>query len=511
MRTTETTTGRRIVRLTQNKYWPVFLMCSVAAGVASAATPSYGIKILHSFSGSVSEGTAPTVGRLTQGSDGNFYGVTPTGGANNTGTVFQMKTDGTLTTLHSFLALTIGNFNGPNADGGRPQGMLVEGSDGYFYGAADKGGTNGNGVIFKISPSGDFAVVHTFSALSSSDTNLDGVDPVGITKGNDGNIYGNTYVGGAYGGGVVFRIAPDGSFTTVHNLGTPIGSTIEAFWPNSPVIQASDGNLYGTATGPGTGTVYKVTPQGDYTSLYVMGSQAGDGTFLIGGLAEGDDGALYGTSTIELIYPLIYKVTKTGQYTMLHQSSPLWYFSDNAEGFNYWAGLTKGSDGNFYGVSDEGGAYGLGALFKMTPAGDVTPLYTFGGFSGDVVAPDTDLLLGKDGNLYGMGVGGADGAGAVFELDLPAPAGWGSGTAPTVSMTARPAIVSGGGTFTLSWSTRNASQCALQGVQIDPIYVAARGSMQVTAPTSKGKHSYNLSCMHNGVAGHATPTVTVRP
>ena len=163
---------------------------------ASAQTSGPALTTLYTFTGS--DGANPAAS-LVRGSDGNFYGTTPAGGANNAGTVFRITPTGVLTTLYSFSAP---DDNGLNADGSTPTAALTPGSDGNFYGVAQAGGTAGFGTVFRIAPDGGFGAVYSFKAT-------DGNNPVtALTQGSDGNFYGTTLNGGTAGFGTAFRVTP---------------------------------------------------------------------------------------------------------------------------------------------------------------------------------------------------------------------------------------------------------------------------------------------------------------
>jgi uncharacterized repeat protein (TIGR03803 family) len=184
---TETIPGR-------NPVWAILIRVFLAAALA---LPAFGasaglvLTSLHSFQVFTSGGAHPSAG-LVQGSDGNFYGTTVSGGPYGyKGTVFKISATGALTNLYSF---TGGN------DGTYPFGGLVQGSDGSFYGTTRDGGTNGGqGTVFRISATGALTTLYSF-------TGKDGGGPqAGLVQGSDGNFYGTTYGGG--GGGTVFRLS----------------------------------------------------------------------------------------------------------------------------------------------------------------------------------------------------------------------------------------------------------------------------------------------------------------
>jgi uncharacterized repeat protein (TIGR03803 family) len=180
---------------------------------------------------------------LVQGANGDFYGTTASGGANGNGTIFKITASGALTTLYSFCSQT----NCP--DGATPYTGLVQGTDGNFYGTTYSGGVtgicfdpNGCGTIFKITPSGMLTTLHSFDGT-------DGEYPAGcLVQGTDGNFYGTTAYGGANGDyGTIFRITASGTLTTLHSFDGTDGYELEA-----GLIQATNGTFYGTAYNGGT-------------------------------------------------------------------------------------------------------------------------------------------------------------------------------------------------------------------------------------------------------------------
>src|SRR6202050_4031648 len=185
---------------------------------------------------------------LIQGEDGNFYGVTSKGGGDNYGTVFKITPAGTLTTLHSF----------SGSDGANPAGTLVQGRGGYFYGMTYAGGRGSGsecadigscGTIFRISSGGTFATLHNFDGT-------DGSNPyAGLALATDGNFYGTTDLGGGNGtnAGTIFELSPGGRLTTLYNLcSQPF--CLDGTNPQTPLMQATNGTLYGTTAQGGTQT-----------------------------------------------------------------------------------------------------------------------------------------------------------------------------------------------------------------------------------------------------------------
>jgi|HubBroStandDraft_1064217.scaffolds.fasta_scaffold05293_5 uncharacterized repeat protein (TIGR03803 family) len=250
------------------------------SGTVFKITPSGTLTTLHSFDGT--DGAfagAPMI----LATDGNFYGITENGGAINAGTVFKITPTGALTTLHSFIS----------GEGSDATGPLVQASDGSFYGTTESGGANGYGTIFKITPGGTFTTFHSFNSTDGS------APACGLVQASDGNLYGTTYEGGSNnscpnGCGTVFKINLDGALTTLHNFDSTDGAN-----PIAGLIQATDGNFYGTTYGGGTdggwGTVFEIAADGTVTTLHSF--EGSDGAQPYAPVTQATSGNLYGTST----------------------------------------------------------------------------------------------------------------------------------------------------------------------------------------------------------------------
>src|ERR1035437_6237328 len=350
--------------------WVLFLVCT-----AALSSPAQILATLASFNGANGTGANP-YGSLVQGSDGNFYGTTQLGGlihgceGNGCGTVFKITPTGTLTTLYSFCTQR------GCADGQYPYAGLVQATDGNFYGTTlgDPHSTAPTyGTVFKITPTGALTTLFTFCLQSGCP---DGQNPyAGLVQGGDGNFYGTTSLGGSgnggQGDGTVFRITSTGVLTTLYNFCSQPNCTDGAS-PYAGLLQASDGNFYGTASGGGAynyGTVFKITPAGELTTLYRFNGYPTDGADPEAGLVQATDGNFYGT-TVEggaSGTGTVFKITPTGTLTTLSSS-----------GQNPYAGLVQATDGNFYGTTEQGGANGsYGTVFKITPTGTLTTLHSF--------------------------------------------------------------------------------------------------------------------------------------
>jgi len=352
---------------------------------------------LHNFGSPATDGQNPSAG-LILGSDGNFYGTTEFGGANGDGAIYKISPSGTLTTLYSFSGST---------DGSYIQAGLVKGSDGNFYGVAEQGGTYTFGTAFKITPAGVLSVLHEFGAAG------DGRGPSGsLIQASDGNFYGTT--GGSPsdgGGGTVFKMTPAGVETVLYTFAVGAPNTGVNSTGDGPgnLVQGSDGNLYGATSGGGSsgyGTVFKITTSGSITTLHDFDNADG---YNPSGLVQDGSGIFYGTAGT-----VAFKITSAGAYTIIAR------FNTGLVGPS--GNLLLGSDGNFYGTCDGGGTNFTGGIFELTPGGTLTTLYSFnsGGDGEDNVGgatPVGGLIQGSNGNFYGTALyGGQYGDGTVFEF-----------------------------------------------------------------------------------------------
>ncbi|MGD1019630.1 MAG: choice-of-anchor tandem repeat GloVer-containing protein [Verrucomicrobiia bacterium] len=368
---------------------------------------------LYSFIGPPTDGANPYAG-LVQGSDGNFYGTTEYAGSTNClygcGTVFRINPGGSYTNLYSFV--------GSPTDGAYPGAGLMQGSDGNFYGTTFVGGTNNLGIVFRISPGGSYTTLYSFVGSPT-----DGAYPgAGLVQGSDGNFYGTTFDGGTNNLGIVFRISPGGSYTNLYSFA---GSPTDGANPYAGLAQGSDGNFYGTTEHGGTGTncyagcgtVFRISPSGSYTTLYSFAGSPGDGAYPRAGLVQGSDGNFYGTTVSGGAnnFGTVFRINPGGSYTNLCS-----FAGPPGDGAYPGAGLVQGSDGNFYGTTFNGGTNNLGIVFQISLGGSYTNLCSFAGPPGDGAVPGAGLVQGSDGNFYGTtSYGGIGGSGTVFRLSVP--------------------------------------------------------------------------------------------
>ena len=412
-------------------------------GTVFTVTPAGTFVTLHSFRCSSSEGCIPFAG-LVQARDGTFYGTTESGGAADGGTIFTITSAGIFTTLHSFNCLT---------DGCSPRGSLIQARDGDFYGVIQRGGPNGKGTIFRVTPAGALTTLHSFdcrtggcspaaglieardgtfygttayggvadvgtvftitaaavfTTLHSFDCRTDGCFPdASLIQARNGNVYGTTRSGGDDGAGTLFRIAPAHVFTTLHSF----DCSTDGCSDRVALVQATDGNFYGT-TGyggvAGAGTVFKATPAGAVTVLHSFGCGT-EGCNPAEGLVQATDGNFYGTTGGAVDSGTVFKITPSGALTTLRSV----YCGDSE---NCLHGLIQASDGHFYGTTESGGGTYEGTVFKITPAGALTTLHAFD-CSTEGCVPTAGLIQATDDNFYGTArFGGAADGGTVFKM-----------------------------------------------------------------------------------------------
>jgi uncharacterized repeat protein (TIGR03803 family) len=386
-----------------------FVLSAIAAPPAHAQT----LTILYSFTDSNGDGAGPYAGLASgmvgtacecgeraQGQQACFYGTTLGGGAYGYGTVFKLDPEGNETVLYSFA--------GSPTDGADPFAGLVMDRTGNLYGAAERGGAYGYGTVFKLSPSGHETVLHSFGA------GTDGQSPyAGLIMDNAGNLYGTTEGGGAYGYGTVFKLDSKGKETVLYSFGA--GSDGE--YPEASLLMDGAGNLYSTTAlggAYGNGTVFKLSPSGDETVL--LSFTGSDGDLPQAGLAVDRAGNLYGTTVFGGAYDFgtVFKLSPSGKETVLLNFT-------GSDGQYPEASLVTDGAGNLYSTTSLGGAYGFGTVFKLSPSGNETVLHSFAG-NPDGYSPYDNLVIDTAGNLYGTTyTGGAYGYGAVFKLSLENP------------------------------------------------------------------------------------------
>jgi len=379
---------------------------SLAVG-AQAQTVTF----LAQFNGK--NGNGP-FGSVVQATDGNFYGTTAGGGAHDEGEVYRITPSGKVSTIYSFCSQ-------PNCtDGALPSSAPILGNDGNLYGAVAFGGSNaaqntpsGSGAIYKMTLGGEITTLYTF--CSSGSPCVDGQTPNRITQSSDGTLYGTTSAGGEFNDGTLFRITPGGQFKLLHTF-CSLADCADGQNPGFPPIQASDGNFYGTASGGGTlagGVFYELTSDGTYNVLHnfcASGSESCAGGSNPTTIVQDGKGNFYGTTVFGGMNNngTVFEITSTNKHRVLHRFN-------RVDGNGPLFGVTLANDGNLYGVLLDGGSGISGTAFEVTPTGRYTTLHSFG--SGQGAVPIGRLVQGTDGGLYGtteFGPSSLDGT--VFRL-----------------------------------------------------------------------------------------------
>jgi uncharacterized repeat protein (TIGR03803 family) len=368
-----------------------FLYLLLLSGAGEAQT----FTTIHTFNGG--DGSGPDA-VLVQGRDGQLYGTTASGGTgtcspySGCGTVFKVDTSGNLTTLHNFAG----------ADGSLPQGVVLA-KDGNFYGAATNGGANGFGVIYRITSSGAFTQLYNFTG------GADGKNPSNqLLQAIDGNLYGLTPTG-------LYRYTISGSVTTIYTIPAPIPGV------TAPLIQSIDGAMYATfpyfyTSGPtSAGSIVKFSFQGailfEFDFPY---NNASMGQYPFSAVVQGADGNLYGTASTggTYTYGTAFKLNpKTRMLSVLHDF-------DYSDGNLIYAGLAQGTDGNFYGVAADGGAFPFpGVMYEVTPLGVFTNFLTLPDHQEDW--PVWSMIQHTNGKFYSMTQNGGNTTyyGTVYSFD----------------------------------------------------------------------------------------------
>lgn len=376
---------------------PLLAMASAAALPGMAQT----FTVLYTFTGGADGGTPMATPILY---NGNVYGTTSGGGANASGTVYELN-------FKSRHEVALHSFTG--SDGTGPIGGLVQGANGNFYGAAYRGGAHNDGTLFQLTPSGQFTLLHSFIGPPT-----EGIGPAGTPVFDSlGDLFGTTYVGGASKGwGTVYEYSAAGVFQTGQSF-SPDGAL-----PRGGLF-FQGGKLYGTTCGCGSlpygGTIYEVGVQ---RALYTFTGGA-DGSQPLAGLVGDGQGNLYGTTSAGGTgnfgngYGIIFKFNlATSTLTVLHTFS-------GPDGGVPSSALSWDAQGNLYGTTTLGGAYGYGNVFKLEPSGNIVSLHDFSGGS-DGAHPNAGVLVDAKGNVWGAAAQGGSatapgGYGTLFIISPP--------------------------------------------------------------------------------------------
>ena len=434
--------------------------------------------IFHTFEGNPNNIEGLGVSSLLEASDGNFYGTTLTGGSGGAGTIFKITKAGTLTLLYTFPTDSTNN---------QPSGLsptsLIEGSDGNFYGTTWSAGPIINnsfslGNIFKITPAGAFTILYTFTPGGSGSLySPKGNQPMSLIEGADGTFYGTT-------------------------LGSPFNSS--------------------TAKTTGLGTIFSFSPTSGLTMLHNFAADGTEG-YNPGQIVQGPDGSLYGATVAfgydysfpkpdtatNPSYGSIYKVSPTGNFQLAYT------FTGNTDGWYPSTALTVGSDGNLYGTARYGGnntacsiVSGCGLVYQMQASGNLVPYYSFLGGK-DNGLPNGPVLQTSDGSFFGTSFGdalaGGTTPGSAFTLAQTPPL-----KAP-IQITFTPTTVAANQAVKLDWTVLNAYSKTMQqchasilgsptgagtwsGAQVGTVTGNAFGGSASITPTAEGTYTYVLNC-----------------
>jgi uncharacterized repeat protein (TIGR03803 family) len=415
--------------------------------------------------------------QLIQAHDGNFYGTSPTGGASGYGYVFRIAPGGAETAIY--------NFTG-GSDGGIPEASLIEGNDGNLYGTNTMGGS-GIGILFSLTLAGAITPVYDLANI-----NFPGFNAGALIQNNAGDFFGATYSGGGSGLGTVFEYTHTGTLVQIHSF---TGSPGDGSRPNSQLLQASDGLIYGATAEGGvnnTGSFFRFTPAtpGSFATIASLPANGENGYGPEFGMTEGPDGTLYGLTIGGGIngYGSIYEVGLSSAPAPFY--SDLYDLNGGTDGGLPASGLFLGGDGNFYGTSS---AYGFGGsatcgepsgtFFQYIPTGSgaFATLYPFSACNG---SPTGTPLQAADGNFYGPA------SRAIYKI-VATPA-----VTPPVTLTASATSIALGSSVTLTWQVNNAFSQTFENCYAHGDWsgsLALSGSEAVT-PGATGIFNYSITC-----------------
>jgi uncharacterized repeat protein (TIGR03803 family) len=373
--------------------WALLFCVAAAIGVTAQT---------YTVIATLTGGNAYPTGNLIQGVNGNLYGTSYGNAASNEyGTVFEVSTSGTVSTLYTFCS------KASCADGSFPAAGLILANDQNFYGTTTSGGAYGEGTVFKLTPSGTLTTLYSF--CQDQTPCADGANPYGgLVQGTSGLLYGTTALGGEHALGSVFSIGTNGEmFTTLYSFcdgRCSIFGLNDGSAPESALVQDSNGNFYGTTS---FGTIFEITPQGTLTTLYEFCSlpSCEDGNAPWGNPALSSDGILYGAATKG-------GVVGGGVVWSLQISTNIFIdFNDfGGSGGAEPNGVVVGSNGNVYGTSlgaiGRSGVVYPATIYEISPTA-FTVLYTFCQTNGcpDGGPPLGELVEATNGVFYGASTG----------------------------------------------------------------------------------------------------------
>jgi uncharacterized repeat protein (TIGR03803 family) len=332
---------------------------------------------------------------LTIDDQGNLYTTSESGGVycapNGCGTVFEVSPAGVISVLH--------NFSGP--DGSSPRSGVTRDAAGNLYGTTYTGGADVYyGTLYKLAPDGTETVLYSFPNKPPYGNYPNDL----LTLDGKGNLFGYTYFTDnnfVTNDGSIFKLTHPDTFSIRYNFGEWGGGGPNGTGPVGSLTKDNAGNFYGaTCCGGsrGNGTVFKLTPSGSMTVLYSFNIFSDKIWGPMGSLVRDASGNLYG-------------VGFNGIYEVMASGGEKAFYLDTA-GVHLNATITIDSAGNFYGTNQRGGTYGVGAVYKISPQGVETDLYS----TPDVALGD-GVIFDHAGNMYGTTWhGGTNGTGSIYKL-----------------------------------------------------------------------------------------------
>lgn len=481
-------------------FFPLALACLAGPGVAAAQTQSANavpIVALSTPGEDVEDAPRGIRNDLLLASDNNIYFGSYAGGE-GAGAIAKLTPEGVLSTLHA--------LKGDGSEGVTIYGTLLQASDGHLYGTAYFGGEElGGGTLYRVALDGTFTVLHEFGGGEPN-----AIFPyTGVTEGPDGLLYGTTFRGGNSDAGVVYRIATDGTgYTVLHHFSAGNGEN-----PEGTLLAAPDGMLYGTTMMGGAenrGTIYRISTAGAHEVLYSFPSltrfnSQGLATNSTGAnpraaLMLGMDGNFYGTAYQggEFGHGTVFRMTPAGEVSVLHA-----FGGPSFDGANPLAAVTQDALGNFYGTTQRGGYLHRGTAWRLTPDGSTfTMLHSFSGAPTDGQELWGGVLLAH-GKLYAASfTDSLSAAGAIVQLDE----GTGSGSPVTLSMSGSDVLE--GNDVIINWNAPAGSTCTKIGGTLGWTGETTVSGTQTVKPFP-GTYAFGLSCTDADDGNEATPR-TVR-
>lgn len=367
---------------------------AITGSVAAHANASveWTFEVLHTFAGT--DGECP-VGPLVRGQDGFWYGATREGGRFGGGTVFRLKGDGSVKTLHHF---------NPKNESSRPSALTV-GADGMFYGATGGNYQSASAIVYRIDSAGTLQTIHRFDPYEGSSR---------VTFGSDGALYGNGGGSGPWALGAVYRLTLNGDLTTLYLMGR---TATAPYYGMGSLALGTDGWLYGAANRGGDhdmGAIYRVMPNGTSEVVYSFHAywDEVDGKTPQDGPIAGPDGSVYGTTPSGAgAGGTLWKLDPNGVFSTLHKL-PV----DGAEGYAPIGGDALRKHGALVGATSSGGAEQQGTVYRFDPSGHMRILHSFASSQLEGSGFKDTTAIGKNGEIVGTACGGGSGHGTIYRL-----------------------------------------------------------------------------------------------